>query len=76
MGRCKWRYDVMFKFNRRQKVGLEVRAYSIVEALSTAHKQLLLFDPPVIATHGDSGKLPSSVTVTRVSHRSTKKKET
>ncbi len=74
MGKCKWRYDVMFQFDKRQKVGLkEVRALSIADALSTAQKQLLDLD--AIAVYDNvKGKLPRSVTVTRVSHPARTKK--
>lgn len=68
------RYEVMFQLNSRQKVGLkEVRARSIADALSKAHKQLLGLR--MIADSGYyQGKLPRSVTVTRVSHPARKKK--
>lgn len=68
MGKCKWRYNVMYQFNSGRKRGLkEVRAYTIAEALSQAHKQML--DLHEIVDYGSSNeKLPKSVTVTRVSH--------
>lgn len=74
MGKCKWRYDVMFQFDSRTPAGLkEVTAETIAEALSKAHEQLLDLDK--IADYGDvKGKLPRSVTVTRVSHPARKKK--
>ena len=68
------RYEVMFQFDSRKKVGLkEVQACSIADALSKAHKQVLGLR--MIAVHGYSnGKLPRSVTITRVTHPAKKKK--
>ena len=68
------RYEVMFQFNSRRQVGLkEVQARTIADALSKAHKQLLGLR--MIADSGYyPGKLPRSVTVTRVTHRARKKK--
>lgn len=64
-------YAVCYHFNSRPKVELNVVARTIADALSIAHKQLL--GRRKIADSGyEQGKLPRSVTVTRVTHRANK----